>query len=162
MTRAEWTELVKRTNASFPNRPVDPGTAAEWFEELAPFGAAEVWLAIRRCRRDRPFAPSLAQILEARAGLARVPAHYDNPSAATRTCADCATSSTAGDVEHIVEAGHAFNPYRYPLTVTVPCPGCRPVRARVLAKGGNHAMTLKTERDGWPEGWRREPTGGTP
>jgi hypothetical protein len=218
MTRAEWAELVKRMNASFPNRPVDPATAAEWLEELNAFDAASVWLAIRRCRRERPFAPALAQILEAidandredreRQRAAQVLAHApgrrgarmpaemyramevhadrldgkldgetarglidtladqldarlahrsadDDPALATRTCVECAISPIEGQVFHTLPADHPENSYQHPVEVCSPCPRCRPVRAKVLTRGGQAAMTLRTDADGWPKGWRQ-------
>lgn len=58
MTEREWTEMVARLNASYPSQELRPETALEWFEELETFPAGEVWLAIRRCRRERDWMPS--------------------------------------------------------------------------------------------------------
>lgn len=40
-------------------------TAREWFEELADYPAERVWRAIRRCRREQSFRPTLAELLDA-------------------------------------------------------------------------------------------------
>jgi hypothetical protein len=65
MTRDEWKAVHTKLNASYPHQQIPPETAAVWYEELAPLDAGEVWLAIRRHRRESRFPPSLAEILAA-------------------------------------------------------------------------------------------------
>jgi hypothetical protein len=221
MQATQWTTITDRLNASFPGKELRAETAAQWFEELRPFDDGEVWLAVRRVRREQSNMPrSVAVFLDAidandrdqrayRAELDRrhtdsdghgTPAppefrqaaavlkrrlagdldaatakamidelagqldarlHARPPEAgdATRTCAECATSPVEGQVEHVRAPGHRDNPYPHPLAVYVPCPGCRPVRFAVLDSGGNQAMSLKTNADGWPLSWNRMPKG---
>ena len=40
-------------------------TAREWFDELAEYPAERVWRAVRRCRRESRFRPTLAELLDA-------------------------------------------------------------------------------------------------
>jgi hypothetical protein len=61
----EWQAVVAKLNASFPGQAIGAETAAEWFCELADFEAPEVWLAVRRCRREREWMPTLHAIHEA-------------------------------------------------------------------------------------------------
>jgi len=56
---------VAKLNASFPRQPVEPMTAREWFDDLAEYPAERVWRAVRRCRREQTFTPSLAELLDA-------------------------------------------------------------------------------------------------
>jgi hypothetical protein len=215
---------VDRLSASFPGQELRAETAAQWFEELRPFPAVDVWLAVRRVRREQANMPrSVAVFLNAidandredrerrrvTAQLALAPGRRrrgapmppeakravevftdrldgklepdhaaklineladqldqrvaaasrrdPDPSEATRTCAECATSQVVGQVDHVLAVGDADNPYDHPVAVVVPCPGCRPVRAQVLDEGGMPAMSLRTDRDGWPEAWAGRP-----
>src|SRR6266508_2201467 len=220
MTWDEWKQIVARLNLSFPGQQIKPDTAREWFEELRPFPEPDVWLAVRRCRREQTFRPALAQVLDAvdandrdereqRRTLAALaarpgsrrrgapmpteakraveiledrlagklepaqakaminqladqlerrldgqPVRDPDPSEATRICPDCATATVAGTTDHVLAVGDPDNPYAHPVAVVVPCPGCRPVRAEVLAKGGMAAMSLRTDADGWPLAWK--------
>jgi hypothetical protein len=61
----EWIAIVAKLNSSFPGQQIEEPMAREWFGELRGFPAGEVWLAVRRCRREREFMPGLAAILEA-------------------------------------------------------------------------------------------------
>lgn len=56
---------MAKLNASFPGQAIGPETAVEWWQELAPFEAPEVWLAVRRCRREREWMPTLHAVHEA-------------------------------------------------------------------------------------------------
>lgn len=56
---------MDKLNASFPGQQVEPPTAAEWFTELAEYPAERVWRAVRRCRREQRFRPTLAELLDA-------------------------------------------------------------------------------------------------
>jgi hypothetical protein len=71
VTWQEWTEIVAKLNASFPRQPVEPMTAREWYAELADRPAGRVWEAIRRLRRGQSFTPSLAELLDTVALVAR-------------------------------------------------------------------------------------------
>lgn len=63
MTWNEWTQIVAKLNASYPDQPINPATAHEWFEELRTYNAGEVWLAIRLLRKEEKFRPGLAELL---------------------------------------------------------------------------------------------------
>ena len=56
---------MTKLNASFPGQAIGPETAVEWWQELADFETPEVWLAVRRCRREREWMPTLHAIHEA-------------------------------------------------------------------------------------------------
>jgi hypothetical protein len=62
---------VARLNASFPGQQLEPMTTREWFEELADRPAERVWEAVRACRREQSFRPSLAELLDAMTLAAR-------------------------------------------------------------------------------------------
>lgn len=63
MTWQQWTEIVAKLNASYPDQPINAATAAEWHTELAHLDAGDVWLAIRELRTEIRWRPSLAEIL---------------------------------------------------------------------------------------------------
>lgn len=63
--RTEWADIVDRLNASYPGQALRPETAAEWFTELAEYPAERVWRAVRRCRREQSFRPTLAELMDA-------------------------------------------------------------------------------------------------
>jgi hypothetical protein len=66
MQATEWASIVDRFSASFPGQELRAETAAQWFTELSAFGAGEVWLAVRRVRRERENMPrSVAIVLAA-------------------------------------------------------------------------------------------------
>lgn len=65
MAATEWQSIVAKLNASFPGQAIGPETAVEWWAELDGFEAPEVWLAVRRCRREREWMPTLHAIHEA-------------------------------------------------------------------------------------------------
>ncbi len=63
MTWQQWTEIVAKLNASYPDQPINAATAHEWHTELGHRDAGDVWLAIRELRTEHHFRPSLAEIL---------------------------------------------------------------------------------------------------
>ena len=63
MTWEHWAAITARLNLSYPDQPINEGTAREWFAELEPLDAGDVWLAIRTIRREERFRPTLASIL---------------------------------------------------------------------------------------------------
>jgi len=63
VTWQQWTEIVAKLNASYPDQPINAATAHEWFTELGHLDAGDVWLAIRELRTEHHFRPSLAEIL---------------------------------------------------------------------------------------------------
>jgi hypothetical protein len=44
---------------------MEPMTAAEFYDELREYPAERVWRAVRRCRRESRFRPTLAELLDA-------------------------------------------------------------------------------------------------
>jgi hypothetical protein len=56
---------------SFPGQELRPETATEWFDELVSYPAERVWAAVRRCRREQRFRPTLADLLDAIEFVAR-------------------------------------------------------------------------------------------
>jgi hypothetical protein len=65
VTTDEWERIVLRLNASWPGQQLEPATAVEWYGELFEYPAERVWEAVRRCRREQSFRPSLAELLDA-------------------------------------------------------------------------------------------------
>jgi hypothetical protein len=63
VTWQQWTEIVAKLNASYPDQPINAATAHEWHTELAHLDAGDVWLSIRELRTEHHFRPSLAEIL---------------------------------------------------------------------------------------------------
>jgi hypothetical protein len=63
VTWQQWTEIVAKLNASYPDQPINAATAAEWFTELDRLDAGDVWLAIRELRTEMRWRPGLAEIL---------------------------------------------------------------------------------------------------
>ncbi len=63
MTWQQWTEIVAKLNASYPDQPINAATAHQWHTELARLDAGDVWLAIRELRTEIKWRPSLAEIL---------------------------------------------------------------------------------------------------
>jgi hypothetical protein len=57
--------IVAKLNSSYPGQELRPETAVEWYDELAEYPAERVWRAVRRCRREQSFRPSLAELLDA-------------------------------------------------------------------------------------------------
>ena len=62
MTWQQWTEIVARVNASWPDRQIEPVTAREWYAELDQADPAMVWAAVRRLRVAQHWRPSLAEV----------------------------------------------------------------------------------------------------
>lgn len=65
MDRSEWKTIVANLGASFPGQELRPETAVQWFTELQQYPAERVWQAVRRCRREQSFRPTLAELLDA-------------------------------------------------------------------------------------------------
>src|SRR5687768_12174838 len=63
MTWEQWAAITARLNLSYPEQPINEGTAREWFVELGQLDAGDVWLAIRTIRREERFRPNLASII---------------------------------------------------------------------------------------------------
>jgi len=75
----EWTPIVDRLNASYPDQELRPETAVEWFGVLASFPAREVQAAVERVRREREWMPTgVAVILNA------IDANWDEAAAKVR------------------------------------------------------------------------------
>ena len=56
---------MAKLNSSYPGQELRPETAVEWFTELTEYPADRVWRAVRRCRREQSFRPTLAELIEA-------------------------------------------------------------------------------------------------
>lgn len=65
MTWEQWEQIAARLSASYPDQPINAATANEWYDELAHLEAGDIWLAIRRLRREHHFRPNLAEIMVA-------------------------------------------------------------------------------------------------
>lgn len=63
MAWEQWTEIVARLNASWPDQQIEPPTAREWFDDLRHLDPGDVWLAVRELRKEQRWRPSLAEIL---------------------------------------------------------------------------------------------------
>jgi len=63
VTWQQWTEIVAKLNASYPDQPINAATAHEWHTELDRYEAGDIWLAIRELRTEQRWRPSLAEIL---------------------------------------------------------------------------------------------------
>lgn len=65
MTREEWIELGAWLAACYPGHTIGDATWVAWYEELRNFPQAEVRDALRRCIREVPRLPTVANIYAA-------------------------------------------------------------------------------------------------